>query len=137
MVEINTNEFAVIERVVHSAIAWAKSKNLDLLYSVIVQDDSLHIINPDDSEIRGFAAFDKFAREFWLDQRFKATRYEIHDLQITLSESGNLAWYYCHLDDLIEWDGKPSGWKNVRWSGIVEKRAGKWLHVQMHYSFPK
>lgn len=37
-------------------------------------------------------------------------------------------------DDLCEWDGKPGGWKDTRWTGVLEKRGGKWLIMQMHFS---
>jgi hypothetical protein len=39
------------------------------------------------------------------------------------------------LDDLAEWDGKPTGWKDTRWTGVLEKRDGHWVIVQMHFSF--
>jgi hypothetical protein len=29
-----------------------------------------------------------------------------------------------------------SGWVNVRWTGVLEKKEGKWLIRQMHFSFP-
>jgi hypothetical protein len=29
------------------------------------------------------------------------------------------------------------GWDNCRWTGTLEKRGGKWVVVQMHFSFPK
>ena len=34
-----------------------------------------------------------------------------------------------------EWDGKPVGWKDARWTGVLERRSGKWVIVQMHFSF--
>jgi hypothetical protein len=36
--------------------------------------------------------------------------------------------------DLGGWDGKPIGWKDTRWTGVLEKRDGKWVIVQMHFS---
>jgi hypothetical protein len=46
-----------------------------------------------------------------------------------------VAWWACILDDLGEWDGRPIGWKDTRWTGVLEKRDGRWLIVQMHFSF--
>jgi hypothetical protein len=52
------------------------------------------------------------------------------------SRDGNVAWYSCYLDDISEWDGQKGGWRNVRWTGVLERREGKWLIMQMHFSFP-
>ena len=45
-----------------------------------------------------------------------------------------MAWFSCLLDDFGEWDGQPVGWKDCRWTGVLEKREGKWLLVQQHFS---
>jgi hypothetical protein len=41
------------------------------------------------------------------------------------------------LDDVNEWRGQPANWMNTRWTGALEKRDGKWVIVQMHFSFAK
>jgi hypothetical protein len=41
----------------------------------------------------------------------------------------------CILDDLAEWDGRPIGWKDTRWTGVLERREGSWRIFQMHFSF--
>jgi hypothetical protein len=41
------------------------------------------------------------------------------------------------LDDLAEGDGKPTGDRDIRWMGVLEKRRGKWVVVQMHASVAK
>jgi hypothetical protein len=38
------------------------------------------------------------------------------------------------LDDINEYKGNPASWVNVRWTGVLEKRAGNWVIVQMHFS---
>jgi hypothetical protein len=130
-------EMAEIRQAVTDGIGWAIEKDLDLLYSRTAQDENLLIINPDSSQIEGFDAFQQTAQTFWMDPRFKATHFEVMDLRITLSESGTVAWYYCLLDDFGEWDGRKIGWDHVRWSGVLEKRDGYWVHTQMHFSFPQ
>ena len=39
------------------------------------------------------------------------------------------------LDDMNEWKGQPANWENTRWTGVTEKRDGKWVIVQQHFSF--
>lgn len=73
----------------------------------------------------------------WMDPRFKATLTEVRDLRIHISRSGDVAWYSAMLDDRAEWDGKPTGDRDIRWTGVLEKRRGKWVVVQMHGSVAK
>jgi len=51
-----------------------------------------------------------------------------------VNECTDVAWYSATLDDLGEWDGKALGDKDIRWTGVLEKREGKWMIVQMHAS---
>jgi ketosteroid isomerase-like protein len=127
-------EKTAVEKVIRANIGWALTKDRALLESTMVHDGRLLIINPD-SEIT--AGWEPFAKnfDFWMDPRFKATGFDIHDLRIDFSPLGDAAWWSCVLDDLYEWDGKAGAWKDTRWTGVLEKRAGKWRIVQMHFSF--
>jgi ketosteroid isomerase-like protein len=132
---INTEaERATISRVIHNSIEWALDKDTVRLYDSFVQDETLFFFQPRD-EMRGFSALRAMAETVWLDDRFRATRTEISDLQVTLSESGTVAWFRCLLDDEAEWDGEVGGWYDTRWTGVLEKRDGRWLIVQQHFSF--
>lgn len=128
------DEKAVIEKVVRDNIGWALTKDRALLESTMVRDESLFIFNPTSEPTIGWSQLVKNF-EFWMDPRFKATKCEIRDMRIGVSRSGDAAWWSCLLDDLAEWDGKPTGWKDTRWTGVLEKRDGTWLIVQMHFSF--
>jgi hypothetical protein len=127
-------EKVVIEKTIRDNINWALTKDRPLLESTMAHDERLFIFNPDSEITVGWEQFVK-GFDFWLDQRFKAVRSDIRDLRIDLSRSADVAWWSCILDDQGEWDGKPIGWKDTRWTGVLEKRAGKWLIVQMHFSF--
>jgi hypothetical protein len=129
-----SKELALIEKAIHGAIGWAKNKDFKLLYSIIANDSNYLEVDPNKEIIRGFNAFKK-NEAFWGNPGFKAIRYEIRDLKISLSESGTVAWYYCVLNDINEWKGKPAEWRNTRWTGVLEKRKGEWVIVQMHFSF--
>jgi len=134
----NDTERPDVEQVIHATIGWALTKDFDRLFSAVAQDDDFFIFHPDSkSTIIGFEAFKRFGESAWTNDAFKATDYAIKDLRITFAEMGNVAWYSCYLDDHAQWNGQPIGWDNCRWTGTVEKRAGKWEIVQMHFSFPK
>lgn len=128
------NEIVIIEKTIHNSIGWAKAKDFNMLYSVIADDSNYIEVDPTPGLIRGISDFKK-NEAFWGNPDFKAIRYEIRDLKINLSTSGDVAWYYCILDDINEWKGKPACWLNTRWTGVLEKREGRWVIVQMHFSF--
>jgi len=127
-------EKAAIEKNIRASIGWALTKDRALLESVLAHDDRLFIFNPDSKSTAGWDQFVK-GFDFWMDPRFKATRFEVRELRIDISRSGDVAWWSCILDDLGEWDGKPIGWKDTRWTGVIEKRGREWIIVQMHFSF--
>ena len=127
-----------VEKVIHDSIGWALTKDMDRLFSIMAQDEDFFIFHPDSrSTIVGFEAFKKLGERVWMKEEFKATDYAIKDLRLKFAELGNAAWYSCMLDDHAEWNGKPTGWDNCRWTGTLEKRGGQWVIVQMHFSFPK
>jgi len=127
-------EIDLIEKAIHGSIGWAKNKDFKLLYSIIANDSNYLEVDPNPEIIKGFDEFKK-NEVFWGNPNFKAIRYDIRDLKIFISECGTVAWYYCVLDDINEWKGKPAEWRDTRWTGVLEKREGRWVIVQMHFSF--
>jgi ketosteroid isomerase-like protein len=128
-------ERAAVEKAIRASIGWALAKDRPLLESVLAHDDGLFIFHPDSkSTVAGWDAFVRLF-VFWMDPRFKATRFEVRDLRVTRARSGDVAWFSAILDDCGEWDGKPSCWLDTRWTGVLEKREGVWRIVQMHFSF--
>ena len=123
-----------IEQSIRDCIGWAKNKDFRRLYSIIANDSDFLEVHPDGSVVKGFEEFKK-GEKFWGSADFKAVRYEIRDLRINLSKSGDVAWFFCLLDDINEWKGQPANWENTRWTGVLEKRDDRWVMVQQHFSF--
>ena len=128
------DELEQIERSIRDSIGWAKTKDFRLLYGIIANDPDFLEVHPDGNVVKGFEDFKK-AETFWGSPDFKAVRYEIRDLKIKLSKSGDVAWFYCILDDINEWKGQSANWENTRWTGVLEKREDRWVIVQQHFSF--
>ena len=128
------DEKAASEKNIRASIGWALTKDRPLAESVMAHDDRLFIFNPTSQSTVGW---DELVKGFdvWMDPMFKATKFDLRDLRIDISRSGDVAWWSGMLDDLGEWDGKPTGWKDARWTGVIEKRDGRWIIVQMHFSF--
>jgi ketosteroid isomerase-like protein len=125
----------IIEKTIRASISWSLTKDRALLERVLAHDDGLFIFNPDAQTIVGWQQFSK-GFDFWMDPRFKTSHVEIRNLRLNLSRSGTVAWWSCILDERSSWDGRAADWKNTRWTGVLEKRSGRWLIVQMHFSFP-
>ena len=128
-------EKAEISKVIENSIGWAGTKDQELLYSCFANDEDLFYFSPrDDGTIHGRKAFEELTEGFFMLDDFKAVSFKIRELYIGLSQSGDAAWYHARLDDYNEWKGQPANWEDVRWTGVLEKRDGRWVIVQMHFS---
>jgi len=137
----NTNdhtheEIVEIKKTVKSHIEWAvNNKDKETLYSTVVKNDELFFFQPDSKDtIVGFKKLKKLVEEIFMGDDFKAIRVEIKELRIHISKSLRTAWFSCVLNDYNEFQGKPSVWENVRWTGVLEKIEGNWKIFQMHFS---
>jgi ketosteroid isomerase-like protein len=127
-------EREIVAKTISSVIGWAKEKNLDLFYSVICHDTDYVSVSPSKRVVKRFEDV-KQSVPFWMSPDFKYVRHELKDLRIRFSRGGDVAWFYCILDDINTYKGEPASWENARWTGVVEKRGGKWVVVQQHFSF--
>ena len=125
-----------ITQVISSVIGWAKEKNLNLFYNSIANDEDYISVTPGKRVIKRFEDV-KQNVPFWMSPDFKYVRHELKELEIKFARCGEVAWFYCVLDDINTYKGEPASWENARWTGVVEKRDGKWVVVQQHFSFPK
>ena len=123
-----------IAQVVSSVIGWAKDKNLDLFFSSIANDEDYISVTPTKRIIKRFEDV-KQNVPFWMSPDFKYVRHELKDLEIKFARCGEVAWFFCILDDINTYKGEPATWENTRWTGVVEKRDGKWVVVSQHFSF--
>ena len=128
-------EKAIINEVIHHSIGWAATKDTALSYSCYADDPELFWFSPEASgTLHGYEAFKNLTENVFMKDEFQAVSYEIREMRINLSQSGTVAWYSSRLDDHNTWNGQPFSWDNVRWTGVLEKREGKWVIVQMHFS---
>jgi len=125
---------AEITRVISSVIGWAKDKNLELFYGSIANDEDYISVTPGRRVIKRFEDV-KANAPFWLSPDFQYVRHELKDLEITFARCGEVAWFYYVLDDINTYKGEPASWENTRWTGVVEKRDGRWVVVSQHFSF--
>lgn len=123
-----------IAAVIEDSVAWFKTKNFDRLFEIFPEDPNLFLFQPSSrSTVVGGKAFRENSA-LWRDPGNVYLRHEIRDLRINLSASGTVAWWSAILDDCGSYGGQEVCWKDCRWTGVVEKRSGKWVIVQSHFS---
>ena len=128
------NDERQITRILHDSFGWALTKDRALFESIFAKDDDFFTYYPDSkSTVMGWSQFERFL-DGWMDPRSKAKGYDIRNLRIFVSRTGEVAWFSAIVDDEGEFDGKPWGAKNIRWTGVLEKRGGCWKICQQHMS---
>ncbi|NHJ14372.1 MAG: DUF4440 domain-containing protein [Candidatus Thorarchaeota archaeon] len=129
-----TNEESEISRILHDAFGWALTKDRALFERIFAKDEGFFTFYPDSkSTVRGWSQFEKLL-DGWMDPRNVAKGFEIRDLRIVISWSGDTAWFSAIVDDEGEFDGVQWGAKDVRWTGVLERRSGSWKICQQHMS---
>jgi len=128
------NEEHKIAKIIHDSFRWALTKDRALFERIFAQDDDFFTYYPDSkSTVVGGKQFEKFL-ERWMDPRNRAKGFDIRDLRIVISKEGEVAWFSAIVDDEGEFDGKPWGARDIRWTGVLEKRGGSWKICQQHMS---
>lgn len=128
-------EKAAIAKVVDSNIGWFATKDFDLLFSTMADDPDVFFFSPDSQgTVHGIEAFRKLSA-IWRDPGARYLSHEVRDLRIHVHPSAEVAWYSAILEDCGEYGGQKGCWKETRWTGVLEKRQGRWVIMQMHFSF--
>jgi ketosteroid isomerase-like protein len=125
-----------VEQAIRNVFAWAENKDFDLFYSTLANDSDFISVTPYERVKFGFSAVREDSA-FWADPAFKAVGYDISDLKIRFSGDKTVAWFYCVVNDYNTLNDEPANWLNARWTGVLEKRNGRWVVVQQHFSWAR
>lgn len=123
---------AAIERFFHSM----GTQDLEAMERLVAHDAEMVHIGTGRGEI--WRGWDEL-REATIEQFEGLEAYEaqIKDLHVRVSVSGEVAWYAHLLDARIESGGREWTWEDARFTGVFEKRDGRWVMVQTHVSLPE
>ena len=130
---VSTNDECEINKIIHDSFGWALTKDRALFESIFARDDDFFTYFPASSTVVGWTQFETFL-DRWMDPRNKAKGFDIRDLRIVISKTGEVAWFSAIVDDEGEFDGEPWGAKDIRLTGVLEKRGGSWKICQQHMS---
>ena len=99
------------------------------------QDENIVLFGTEgDEQLVGIQAIrEAISRQF---DEFENTLINISDQKIHVNASGNTAWFSEVLDYNFIYMGEDMAFEGIRFTGVMEKRDGKWKLVQGHLSVP-
>jgi len=108
-------------------------EDMELLSSVMVHDEDIVCFGTNHAEHHvGWEAWKTSLLEQWA--AIDETKIISTDLAVFISETGEVAWF----SDISNWKFKINDnsmkLNNVRITGVLEKRKGRWKIVQLHAS---
>lgn len=131
-----TSPEAAVEAAIEQFFHAMDTQNLSLMERLVAHDANMVHIGTDEEEIwRGW-------EELWqaTEEQFEGlVSYEasIRDLTVNVARSGDVAWYAHLLDARITSNGRTVMWEGARFTGVFERRDGRWRMVQTHVSLPE
>ncbi|MCG6949805.1 MAG: nuclear transport factor 2 family protein [Acidobacteria bacterium] len=129
-------DYETVKAVIEDTIGWAIDKDLDRLLQIFADEDLLLWWVDSSGGAESTDDLKETAERVWMTPDFEATHFEFRDIRIRFSKDGTIAWYSCHLDDCGIWKGEEFCTKDIRKTGVVEKRGDQWTIVQSHASWP-
>lgn len=113
------------------------TQNFDLMQQITGRDADMVHIGTDVGEIwNGWDELRATTRE-----QFEGLEYyeaQVRDLSVHVSPAGDVAWYAHLLDARIKSKGSAEHrWQGARFTGVLERREGRWVMVQTHVSLPE
>ena len=112
------------------------TQDFELMDKLIAHDaDMVHIGTDMDEIWRGWNELRKATVEQF--EGLDCYKAQIRDLSVSVSSSGSVAWYSHLLDAHIKSSSQEQTWQGARFTGVLEKRDGRWVMVQTHVSIPE
>ena len=110
-------------------------QDVALLSRIVAKDDALLVFGTDAGERWvGSAAF--LAAEEQMMQAFDVASLKRREERFQIHSRGGVAWFSTVFDVAIRVDGELTGLEGLRTTGVLERREGGWMIVQLHTSVP-
>ncbi|MGD8777924.1 MAG: nuclear transport factor 2 family protein [Ignavibacteria bacterium] len=124
-----------VKAVLDQFIKASETENMELLSKVYAHDPDMVVFGTEAGErIVGWDSLKAV-----MEKQFAATensKFSIRDQVIKVHVSGTAAWFSELIDCEIVSEGETTNMEGLRATGVLEKRNGNWVIVQIHYSIP-
>lgn len=112
-----------------------EDEDMEAFANLIAHDASIIIIGTDSAEQWvGYEAYREARRKQYAS--YQNVEFNTYDQLVTLSQSGDVAWFSQKFDLFLIAQGTPVSLEGIRLTGVLEKRFGYWRIVQLHNSVP-
>ncbi|NQV19755.1 MAG: nuclear transport factor 2 family protein [Armatimonadetes bacterium] len=112
-----------------------ETQDLPVISNVYAHDSDMIAFGTDLTErFVGWEDLEKSLKEMFAS--FNDVTYEISNRTIKIGKSGDVAWFTEIQDIKLIVDDEKIELRNGRNTGVLEKRDGKWLIIQSHFSLP-
>lgn len=124
-----------VKAVLDQMIEASEAEDMASLSRVYAHDDDMVIFGTDAGErLVGWDVLkDLMQKQFDATENSKIS---VRDEVIKVHHSGRIAWF----SEVIDWEltagGQAVQLEGLRATGVLEKRKGGWVIVQLHYSMP-
>ncbi len=124
-----------INTVLDLNIKASETKDIAAISNVYAHDSDMIVFGTDLAErFVGWENLEKSLKEMFA--AFNDVSYEVSNRTIKIDKSGDVAWFTEIQDIKLIVNEEPLEIKNARYTGVFEKRDGKWVIVQSHFSLP-
>lgn len=128
-------EKSEVKSLLNQNIQMIETEDAQLLSKIFAHDADMVIFGTNAAErVVGYDALKAvMAAQF---EATEVSQLSVKDRVIEVHESGRVAWFSEIIDWRIVSGGQTEKLNGVRGTGVLEKRNGRWVIVQLHYSVP-
>lgn len=128
-------ELEAVETVIDRFGHMWEDEDIDTFDEIIAQDPDMIVIGTDTAEyIVGYEDFRQIRQEQF--DSFDNVEFSVNNRDVRLSQGGTVAWFSEIFDLFIMAEENPVHLRDLRLSGVLEKRDGDWMIVHLHTSVP-
>lgn len=133
-VDLNAEKAAVKETLVEMVQAM-QTENLEAFSNLVAHDSDMVSFGTDEAErwVGWDALKSSLAKQF---AAFDSSKISVSKQVIHVGPGGQVAWFSEIMNWKMQTNGQPVNLEGMRSTGVLEKRNGKWVFVQMHFSVP-